>query len=42
MAPTAVSEAWLSTSEQPFDEMWAERLEYLLSRLDSGAADDDS
>jgi hypothetical protein len=42
MAPTAVSEAWLSTSEQPFDEMWAKRLENLLSRLDSGAADDDS
>ena len=42
MAPTAVSEAWLSTSEQPFDEMWAERLENLLSRLDSGSVDDDS
>ena len=42
MAPTAVSEAWISASEQPADEMRVEGLESLLSRLDSGAEDDDS
>ena len=42
MAPTAVSEAWISASEQPSDEARAENLERLVSRLDSGAEDDDS
>jgi len=42
MAPTAVSEAWISAYEQPSSEARAESLESLLSRLDSGAEDDDS
>jgi hypothetical protein len=42
MAPTAVSEAWISASEQPSDEARAESLENLLRRLDFGAEDDDS
>ena len=42
MAPTAVSEAWTSASEQPADEARAESLENLLRRLDFGAEDDDS
>jgi O-antigen ligase len=42
MAPTAVSEAWISASEQPSSEARAESLESLLSRLESGAEDDDS
>jgi hypothetical protein len=42
LAPTAVSEAWMSASEQPSDEARAENLESLLNRLDSGAEDDDS
>jgi O-antigen ligase len=42
MAPTAVSEAWISASEQPYDETRAENLESLLGRLDSGAENDDS
>jgi O-antigen ligase len=42
MAPTAVSEAWISASEQPSDTTRAESLEGLLSRLDSGAEDDNS
>jgi len=42
MAPTAVSEAWISAIEQPSDETRAENLESLLGRLDSGAEDDDS
>ena len=36
MAPTAVSEAWISAAEQPFNEVRAENLETLLGRLDSG------
>ena len=42
MAPTAVSEAWISASEQPSSEAHAESLDSLLSRLESGAEDDDS
>jgi O-antigen ligase len=42
MAPTAVSEAWISTNEQPFDEARSENLESLLGGLDSGVEDDDS
>ena len=42
MAPTAVSEAWISTFEQPSDEARAENLESLLARLHSGVEDDDS
>lgn len=42
MAPTAVSEAWISASEQPSDEMRVQSLDSLLNRLDSGAEDDDS
>ena len=42
LAPTAVSEAWISASEQPSDAALAENLEGLLDRLGSGAADDDS
>jgi len=42
MAPTAVSEAWISAYEQPSSEARAESLESLLSRLGSGAEDDDS
>jgi len=41
MAPTAVSEAWISVSEQPSDEMRAENLESLLNRLEAGAENDD-
>jgi O-antigen ligase len=40
VAPTAVSEAWISASEQPSDKKRAESLEDLLGRLDSGAEDD--
>ena len=40
MAPTAVSEAWISAAEQPSNERLAENLERLLSRLDSGTEDD--
>jgi len=42
MAPTAVSEAWISAFEQPPDETRSENLESLLGRLDSGVEDDDS
>ena len=42
MAPTAVSEAWISAFEQPSDETRSENLESLLGRLDSGVEDDDS
>ena len=42
MAPTAVSEAWISASEQPSNEARAKSIESLLSRLNSGAEDDDS
>jgi len=42
MAPTAVSEAWISVIEQPSNEARFENLERLLDRLDSGAEDDDS
>ena len=42
MAPTAVSEAWISAFEQPSDETRFENLERLLGRLDSGVEDDDS
>jgi O-antigen ligase len=42
MAPTAVSEAWISAFEQPSNEARFENLESLLDRLDSGAEDDDS
>ena len=42
MAPTAVSEAWISASEQPSNEARAKSIESLLNRLDSGAEDDDS
>jgi hypothetical protein len=42
MAPTAVSEAWIAASEQPSDEKRRESLDGLLSRLESGAEDDDS
>jgi len=42
MAPTAVSEAWISASEQSSDEERAKILESLLDGLDSGAEDDDS
>jgi len=42
MAPTAVSESWISAFEQPSDETHSENLESLLGRLDSGAEDDDS
>jgi hypothetical protein len=41
-APTAVSEAWISASEQPSNEVRAESLENLLKRLERGAEDDDS
>ena len=41
MAPTAVSEAWISVFEQPSDEMRAESLETLLNRLEAGAENDD-
>ena len=42
MAPTAVSEAWISASEQPSNEARAESFESLLNRLNSGAEDDHS
>jgi hypothetical protein len=42
MAPTAVSEAWISASEQPSNEARAKSIESLLNRLNSGAEDDDS
>ena len=42
MAPTAVSEAWISASEQPSNEARAKSIESLLNRLDSGAENDDS
>jgi O-antigen ligase len=42
LAPTAVSEAWISASEQPSDAARAENLESLLNRLESGAEDDGS
>ena len=42
MAPTAVSEAWISASEQPSNEGRAESLENLLKRLELGTEDDDS
>ncbi len=40
MAPTAVSETWISASEQPSNETRAGNLERLLSRLDSGTEDE--
>lgn len=42
LAPTAVSEAWISASEQPSNEGRAESLENLLKRLELGTEDDDS
>jgi hypothetical protein len=42
MAPTAVSEAWVSASEQPSDASRGESFESLLSQLESGAEDDGS
>jgi hypothetical protein len=41
-APTAVSEAWISASEQPADPERAENYERLLHRLASGAENDGS
>ena len=41
-APAAVSEAWISASEQPSDPERAENLDRLLIRLESGAEDDGS
>jgi O-antigen ligase len=42
LVPTAISEAWISAFEQPSNEARSENLESLLSRLDTGAEDDDS
>ena len=42
MAPTAVSEAWISASEQPSDASRGESFESLLSQLETGAEDDGS
>ena len=42
MAPTAISEAWVSSFEQPSNEARAEYFENLHDRLESGAVDDDS